>query len=90
MGKGMPRVLCQYWRPISPSIRTAPFRSICQTLVIAPKSLSSSLRQSPVEAVGGAIPLEPRLGTASNWVARLERLDLGRDLFDGMVLDKIH
>ena len=85
MGKGKPHVFCQYWRPISPSIRTAPFRSICHTLDIAVKSLSSPLRQSPVEAVGGVTLLRPRLRSVSNSMARLERLDLGRGRFDVMV-----
>ena len=32
----------QYWRPISPTMRTAPARSNCQTRFIAAKSWSSS------------------------------------------------
>ena len=42
----------QYWRPTSPTIRTAPARSICQTRFIAAKSLSSSLRLNASRFLG--------------------------------------
>ena len=47
--------LIQYWRPISPIQRTAPWRIIDQTLAIAAKSRSKSLRNRCGDRLLGAI-----------------------------------